>query len=88
MVFQKLNNSFYLAPSAEISISLTFSNIRLYLQATSELHFAAKWSKMTFKSSIFTKISNKILYFIPTSFDKFFGTGQFEEKTNSVHCIN
>ena len=27
---------------------------------------------------------NKILYFIPTSFDKFFETGQFEEKTNSV----
>ena len=25
-------------------------------------------------------------YFSPISFDKFFETGQFEEKTNSVHC--
>ena len=24
-------------------------------------------------------------YFTPISFDKFFETGQFEEKTNSVH---
>ena len=32
------------------------------------------------------KISNKIHFFIPTSFDKFFETGKFEKKTNSVHC--
>ena len=49
MVFLELNNSFYLAPSAKISIFFIISNIRLYLQAISELHFAAKWSKMTFK---------------------------------------
>ena len=30
------------------------------------------------------KISNKIHFFIPTSFDKFFETGKFEKKTNSV----
>ena len=30
------------------------------------------------------KISNKIHFFIPTSFDKFFETGKFEEETNSV----
>ena len=41
---------------------------------------------MAHKVLILTKFSNKIHFFIPTSFDKFFETGKFEEKTNSVQC--
>ena len=82
-----LNYSYLLAPSSSISIFLSFSFLPFSPLSLTEVHFGAKWLKMTFKNSIFTKISNKILYFIPTSFDKFFETGQFEEKTNSVQWL-
>ena len=65
---------------------LSFLNIRFNLTLMPEVHFGEKEKKKTCKKFIFKKISIKILYFIPTSFDKFFETGQFEEKTNSVQC--
>jgi hypothetical protein len=48
-----------------------------------EVHFGQKW---LIKNLVFNKIVNKILYFIPTSFNKFFKTVKFKEKTNSVQC--
>ena len=39
---------------------------------------------MTDKTQILNKFDNKIWFFIPDSFDKFFETGKFEGKTNSV----
>ena len=56
---------------------LSFLNVSFDLTLMLEVHCGAKWS-------IFMKISNKIHFFIPTSFDKFFETGNFEKKTNSV----
>ena len=45
---------------------------------------APSGQKWLVRNWVFMKISNKIRFFIPTSFDKFFETGKFEKKTNSV----
>ena len=48
------------------------------------IKFTLKWFILIINYSkewMFTK-----RYLTPISFDKFFETGKFEEKTNSVHC--
>ena len=41
---------------------------------------------MAHEVSILDKFRNKVHFFKPTSFNKFFETGNFEKKTNNVHC--
>ena len=53
----------------------------LWLTTSSILKALIYWKKWFFKNWISTKFINKVSYFIPLPFDKFFETGLFSHQT-------
>ena len=67
-------------PKVYLNVSLKVLKVKFFCI------FLPSGQKMALKSCIFTKINSKVFNFIHTSFDKFFETGKFEEKSHIVHC--
>ena len=82
-----LNQRFLTLEDISCSIFCTyigFPHVRLGLLLILQPHFSTNGSKKMSKNLYLNKISYKILYFITNSFNNFFETGKFKEKTNSV----